>query len=168
MTATEHQKMTEACDILFGENFRLDKETFHYLQVSGIKSAYRQRVKSCHPDIVSEYKSEYQKYSEFCELKEAYDYLLDLKTGKTEAPRISTKERYYTAAIPGRKLRLGEYLYYSGMISWNALINALVWQKNHPLRIGNFFIVEKILRPAELSRGIINMNMHNQKVLRSA
>jgi len=39
------------------------------------------------------------------------------------------REIYYHGPLPRRRLRLAEFLYYSGNISWQSLINALVWQR---------------------------------------
>jgi hypothetical protein len=43
---------------------------------------------------------------------------------------------FWERDVPRRHLRLGEYLYYSGVISWMHLIKALVWQKTQRPRIG--------------------------------
>lgn len=43
---------------------------------------------------------------------------------------------FWQKDIPERHLRFGEFLYYSGLIPWNALIRALVWQSRHRPRIG--------------------------------
>ena len=43
-------------------------------------------------------------------------------------PRES-REIFYRGPLPRRPLRLAEFLYYSGCISWQTLIAALVWQR---------------------------------------
>jgi hypothetical protein len=43
---------------------------------------------------------------------------------------------FWGKGVPGRALRFGEFLYYSGAIPWKALINALVWQRRQRPRIG--------------------------------
>jgi hypothetical protein len=43
---------------------------------------------------------------------------------------------FWERDMPRRYLRLGEFLYYSGVISWMRLIKALVWQKTQRPRIG--------------------------------
>jgi hypothetical protein len=43
---------------------------------------------------------------------------------------------YYRGPLPHRRLRLAEYLYYSGRVSWQSLISALVWQKASQPRFG--------------------------------
>ncbi|MCD6388890.1 MAG: hypothetical protein J7L69_05715, partial [Desulfobulbaceae bacterium] len=37
---------------------------------------------------------------------------------------------------PARRLRIGHYLYFSGLISWESLIKALVWQRRQRPRLG--------------------------------
>ena len=45
-------------------------------------------------------------------------------------------EKKYRGTIPARKLRIGHYLYFSGLISWESLIKALVWQRRQRPRLG--------------------------------
>jgi hypothetical protein len=49
-----------------------------------------------------------------------------------EASRFS----YWGKGVPPRRLRFGEFLYFSGVIPWSFLIKALIWQRQHRLRIG--------------------------------
>lgn len=42
----------------------------------------------------------------------------------------------FSGIIPERELRLGHYLYYSGLISWRQIIQALVWQRANRPRLG--------------------------------
>lgn len=43
---------------------------------------------------------------------------------------------FWGRGVPDRALRFGEFLYYSGVIPWRALINALAWQRRQRPRIG--------------------------------
>ena len=58
----------------------------------------------------------------------------------TPEARTYTERRggalYYRGPVPHRRLRLAEYLYYSGRVSWQSLISALVWQKASQPRFG--------------------------------
>jgi len=47
-----------------------------------------------------------------------------------------TTELFYRGQIPRRKLRLAEFLYYSGRVSWQSLINAIVWQRLEEPKFG--------------------------------
>lgn len=49
---------------------------------------------------------------------------------------IRSFEKKYRGTIPARKLRIGHYLYFSGLISWESLIKALVWQRRQRPRLG--------------------------------
>lgn len=42
----------------------------------------------------------------------------------------------YKGPIPQRKLLFGHFLYYSGLINWKNIVQALVWQRNQRPRIG--------------------------------
>jgi hypothetical protein len=66
------------------------------------------------------------------------------------APRKA--ERFYTGPLPQRPLRLGEYLYYSGRISWQALIDALSWQRRGHQPIGKLAVQWGYLTAAELQQ----------------
>jgi hypothetical protein len=43
------------------------------------------------------------------------------------SPRAT--ELFFHGQVPRRRLRLAEFLYYSGRVSWQSLINAIVWQR---------------------------------------
>jgi hypothetical protein len=60
---------------------------------------------------------------------------------RSSAEKHSTTEKrggalYYRGPVPRRRLRLAEFLYYSGRISWQSLIGALVWQRRAQPRFG--------------------------------
>lgn len=56
---------------------------------------------------------------------------------------------YYRGPMPRRRLRLAEYLYYTGRVSWQSLISALVWQRASQPRFG------------ELARDLRNISSHD-------
>jgi hypothetical protein len=43
---------------------------------------------------------------------------------------------FYHGAVPRRRLRLAEYLYYTGRVSWQSMIKAIVWQRSVQPRFG--------------------------------
>jgi curved DNA-binding protein CbpA len=70
---------------------------------------------------------------------------------------------FYTSSfwqknMPGRYLRLAEFLYYSGVITWKVFVKALVWQNKQRPRIGeiaqrwNWLTEMEILRLLRLRR----------------
>jgi len=54
--------------------------------------------------------------------------------------RSSTEKRggalFYRGPVPRRRLRLAEFLYYTGRVSWQSLIGAVVWQRKAQPRFG--------------------------------
>jgi hypothetical protein len=52
-----YNELLQACRLLFGPDVQLSSEFLSYLQPSGAKSAFRQRVKETHPDALGEFRS---------------------------------------------------------------------------------------------------------------
>lgn len=48
----------------------------------------------------------------------------------------SRRGSFYRGKLPPKKLLFGQFLFYSGEVSWEALIKAIVWQRNQRPRIG--------------------------------
>jgi len=49
--------------------------------------------------------------------------------GSARAGSSARSPLYYHGPLPRRRLRLAEFLYYSGRVSWQSLIAAIVWQR---------------------------------------
>jgi hypothetical protein len=58
------------------------------------------------------------------------------KSARPARARPASAPLFYHGPLPRRRLRLAEYLYYSGRISWQSLISALVWQRSVKPRFG--------------------------------
>ena len=160
MTLVKEDRIAEACSILFGEEFAVEQATLDYLQPSGIKHAFREKVKECHPDTDGGDSPELQE--SFLKLKDAYDFLISVKSDNYSSGNINEP----AISIPNRKLRLGEYLYYSGKISWNELISAITWQrqnsnKSRTFLFGLYFIKNNILTSTELGFSVFKQKIHN-------
>jgi hypothetical protein len=46
-------------------------------------------------------------------------------------------EHYFKGRLPARRLLFGQYLFFSGSVSWEALIAAIVWQRRQRPRLGD-------------------------------
>lgn len=140
--------------ILFGT--REEGACFRKPDQSAVKMAYRQKAKLFHPDLAANSSmSEERLKNIFLKIANAYEILLkwvhEESEGGVYSPSVSVVEKatrwepikpnvpvptsqYFTAdyfymqGIPNRKLRFGEYLFYSGHINWQTLMDALVYQ----------------------------------------
>jgi len=56
---------------------------------------------------------------------------------REETGRTRPRGSYYRGEVPSRKLLFGQFLFYAGEVSWEALIKAIVWQRNQRPRIGD-------------------------------
>ncbi|UCG78825.1 MAG: hypothetical protein JSV21_03040 [Nitrospirota bacterium] len=151
--------LINACRILFGSDIKVDYEFLQYIQLSGVKSAYRKKALVTHPDRFIDQGEEFQKKSaeSFREATSAYKKLCSFlklrpkdpvkKKARNQSRRKAsektgagfnknTNSQFSYDRVPKRELRIGEFLYYSGIISWEALILAIVSQKRERKKIG--------------------------------
>lgn len=178
-------KVLSACQILFGEGVRLDREFLQYLQPSGAKAAYRRRAKEVHPDLLELGSPEAKRRRSdlFRELVEAHDLVSEFfrqrelgqwqrPTGRFtspphQAPRPASQgfkseknSRFYQGPIPGVALSIGRYCYFRGVIPYATLIEALAWQRRQRPAIGEIatrwgWLNEEKARRISNSRGIL-------------
>jgi hypothetical protein len=169
--------LANACFLIYGPLFHFSEATLEYLKPSGIKSAYREKAKILHPDSSKlTNKSKQELSTLFNELNDAYNLLINyLKVDSNFKERVSNKIKlvedinsikyktrkdfFYSGSIPKRKLRLGEYLYYSKKISWKTLIDAIVTQYKTRPKIGDICIKLNYLNNKEISKIIKEINI---------
>jgi len=197
-TVAAEKELFRSCEIIFGPELTISREFLDYLQLSGIKSAYRKRAMETHPDraALENARVQRQHHELFHSVQEAYEKLitfLDAKekgyclplparpmrprtqpprpappkphrpqqarpnqgparprpqpkaTPRTTADFRSTAsqpsvfwdtESLYQGQVPNRRLLLGHFLYYSGLINWRTIIQALIWQRTERPRLG--------------------------------
>ncbi|MHB1015648.1 MAG: DnaJ domain-containing protein [Desulfurivibrionaceae bacterium] len=189
-TVAAEKELFRSCEIIFGPELTISREFLDYLQLSGIKSAYRKRAMETHPDraALENDRVQRQRHDLFHSVQEAYENLtafLDAKEkgyclppparqapAKAQPPRpappkpqrpqqakpkpdkthAQTKggfrntssqpsvfwdtESLYQGSLPNRRLLLGHFLYYSGLINWRTIIQALIWQRTERPRLG--------------------------------
>lgn len=68
-------------------------------------------------------------------------------------------QQYYAGPMPSRPLRLGEFLYYSGHISWQELVASLTWQRQQRMRFGEIAQRWGMLNAAAIGR--ISRSQHS-------
>lgn len=75
-------------------------------------------------------------------------------THRTAAPPPppAQAELFYKGPMPRRSLRFAEFLYYSGVVSWQQLIAALTWQRRQRPRVGELAIATGLMTRSEVER----------------
>ncbi|MFC1770032.1 DnaJ domain-containing protein [Nitrospirota bacterium] len=159
MNITHDKDLFKACHILFGSEVDVSYDFLHYIQASGIKSAYRKKALLTHPDhnrestcteAFVEANWAYESLSKFITLREDIPRHRPIHGTRATTRRPNMRRRsqryrnnnnnptgnYYKGRVPSRKLMIGEYLFYNGSIPWEALIKAIVWQRNQRPRLG--------------------------------
>ncbi len=160
MLTAKRTELYDACKIIFGPEVSVSDDFIRYLQPFGVKTAYRKRAFETHPDrarAVGDHSADMHR--RFQQVRSAYDVLLHYVenrsrriTGepvfngrrKQQYPNRHPHQRtarhasdhYYQGRLPRRALLLGQYLYYSGRISWRDLIDAIAWQSAQRPKIG--------------------------------
>ena len=71
---------------------------------------------------------------------------------KTRQRYDRDKDIYYRGPLPNRRLRIAEFLYYSGYISWQSLIKALVWQRASRPKFGEIARQLRIVTAGDMAR----------------
>ena len=71
-------------------------------------------------------------------------------------------DHFYRGTVPRRNLMLGQFLYYSGAISWRMLIDAISWQRSLRPAIGQIALQSGILKHNDVVR-ILTERRLNEK-----
>ena len=148
----DYDLLFNACRELFGPDIETSHDFLHYLQTSGIKSAFRRKVKETHPDLFAGKPPHVQDLQAalFCQVTSAYEMLsLFISQREQLSPEIAPKrapKRAQAASrheapgaagsggrflhvLPRRHLQFGRYLYYRQVITFQQLLQAVTWQR---------------------------------------
>jgi hypothetical protein len=149
-----------ACRTLFGKEVNLSRDFLNSLQPSGAKTAFRSQAKAHHPDAhaSSSKNIRNQQTERFREIRQAYDLIIEfLENRHASRKTVSAKRPAHTAShwgnytaqkrkqqkpharaskIPSIPLEFGMYSYYQGKVTYQQLIEALVWQRRQRPTLG--------------------------------
>ncbi len=77
-TVVAEEELYRSCRIIFGNDLKVTREFLQYLQLSGIKKAYRRKALEFHPDRVSRQSLSLQQImsNQFIDVHQAYEKLL--------------------------------------------------------------------------------------------
>ncbi len=156
MTSRQEYDLMDACRILFPAA-EINRDFLSYIQAEGLKNAYRNRVWECHPDACGEDADQAARTELFRRSVEAYNLLSEYLRERKARPRLRYPEprkktvspvaarpgpvpgeHYYRGPFPVIELKLGLYLYYSGVVSYQAVVRAIIWQRDQRPPLGAF------------------------------
>jgi len=180
-------QLVSACNVLFGTG---QVTSIPLLQVDEIKLAYRRAVKQVHPDLAPDRSAAtFRRVTEAYELllKHAEARRIAQQRPKESRPRTRpTKEApsqpamtrprvkkappvlkcpqrtMYSGPMPTIPLRIGLYLYYTGKIPYEALVQALVWQQAMRPPLGRLALKAKLLNATEVQRILESKTVNGQ------
>lgn len=97
--SNRHSQLFRSCEILFGSDLHVSGEFLDYLEVGGVKSAFRRRAMETHPDRQNGKDPWVQQESTalFSTVCEAYENLLDFLRQK-DTIQVSSQSRQTSAA----------------------------------------------------------------------
>jgi len=149
MPQVTETEVFRACRTLFGPELQLNREFLSYLQPAGVRSAYRKKAKATHPDrfALSAGATRSKQNRLFQDLNQAHEtvqvYLKQRKRFSTMG-NTPSRQAYSQASrrrqdpphrhtqrgpLPARPLQFGLFLYHLGVIPFNAVISAIIWQR---------------------------------------
>jgi hypothetical protein len=84
------QRLLQSCEILFGSDLTISSAFLDYLQLTGLKTAYRKRVMETHPDRVFRKDREVRQRSSlsFQRVRDAYEILLRFLEYRDRSPYV--------------------------------------------------------------------------------
>ena len=180
MIALSIPEVFDACGLLFGSKVEISLDFLKYLEPSGLRSAYRKKALETHPDRAKALGRDEAKMGDhFREVTLAYERLIPIvrnkgavllrgqssvkrnnnKTNARHQARRDFSELFYTKEIPKRELLLGQFLYYSGLISWRTLMRAITWQRRQRPLIGQIALEWEMISHHEIQRILMRRNL---------
>ncbi|HDP79485.1 MAG TPA: hypothetical protein ENN21_01440 [Spirochaetes bacterium] len=176
-----YRDIVSAYRLLFQEEATTVTGLTGMLDEVSLKHAYRNRVMDTHPDRAALLGREEEDLArDFKAVIEAYELLLGFTRLSRPAYRrpgagaddadddledeslfSGISDSFYRGGIPKTELLFGQYLYYSGKISWKTLNRAVLWQKNRRPRFGQIALEWGMLSRHDVAE--ILKNRHYQE-----
>lgn len=185
-------ELLEACRLLFGT--RLDPSFLEHVQESGLRAAWRVKALQTHPDRTTDGAAKIRYNERFIEARRAYGLLQEYlgRRGGRRAPAVAHTpgpnphrpaqrpsprpqraasnrpgEARAGAAVPRRRMRLGEFLYHSRVITFAALIETLVFQRRQRERFCEIVLRWRYLSDAQV-RTLLDRRLPLERIGESA
>lgn len=151
------EEVLRAGRVIFGATFRISPGW-----KTGLKAAYRRRALETHPDRARALgRTEAELAREFHTVTDAYRVLASVpppsRSSAAAAPANASRTRPASErgpvpadALPRRRIRFAEFLYFTGRIPWSALVEAVAWQRRQRPVVGRIAIEFGFLGPEDV------------------
>ncbi len=175
------EELQFACRTLFGPRHFYSMRFLTALDAGSVKRVFRRRVLDCHPDrsqVLGKKIAELE--GEFLRVSLAYEilkrYLVPLKRPAELAPENEAvrpreptpagseppRDHFWRAHLPPKRMLFGQFLYYSGRISWKTLMSAVSWQRKQRPVFGSIARERGYLDPAAIQLLLQNRELFEQ------
>lgn len=168
--------IVKAYRLLFNGSALPDSSFPESMNTDTLKLAYRSRVMDTHPDRAALLGRPEEEMAEgFREILRAYELLRDYLHSRRSASATEEyrefddeflfrdmSDGFYRGGIPSTILLFGQYLYYTGEISWKTLHLAVLWQKNRRPRFGQIALEWGMLTRRDIHE-ILKKRHHREK-----
>lgn len=165
------KQLLQSCRILFGPEVQISPQFLGYLQPAGVKTAYRKLAMETHPDrahhigvdeaiLEERFKEVNRAYEQiFSYVREPDRYILTMpprsfyRSDRPVTKPPSPQHPYFhKGEIPSRRIFIGQFLYYSGVISMRQMWGAVGWQKIRRPRLGDIACKLRWLSPLDIQK----------------
>lgn len=163
LSTASNSELVTACQILFSpEGGKCSVDFIKTIKPSTLKKVYRKKALETHPDRCNISGSDSAESGElFLKVKSAYEILKPVADGTTDVKRprdLKTKsnddkpfDAFYSGVVPLHTLLFGQFLYYSGAITWKTLMDAIVWQRRKKKIYGQIALQWKMLSEKDIT-----------------
>ncbi|TNF47540.1 J domain-containing protein [bacterium] len=136
--------IANACRILFGPGVKITSQFVKSLNHADLKETYRKRAKAYHPDRAVLAGKEASLMNERLKnVNLAYEclssHILENSSSKPPSspseirgaisPLKGSESGFWNGPVPHCELFIGQYLFYSGLITWGDFVEAVSWQR---------------------------------------
>ena len=172
---TEDEQLLKSCRILFGSHLNVSPAFLNYIQIAGVKSAYREKVKETHPDFKLHQRNSAVRGQvlNFLQVQESYETLTRFLENRQKIHPVNQVPSCPTASgaskspspvyppptdlskslvFPQRRLLLGDFLCYSGIVQRTDIVHAILWQKASRPRLGELACLLGWLQESDIQK----------------